>query len=78
MELHLNIGMKLVLFCLMPFKFDKLVKSPISPFFWIPAYAGMTIKHLISCRYDIRHTRESGYPGVIMTFYETINFITEK
>ena len=58
----------------MPMKFDKLVKSPIFPFFWIPTYAGMTIKHLISYRYNIRYTRESGYPGVKMTFYETIKF----
>ena len=35
---------------------DGLVKSRILPFIWIPAYAGMTIKHLIS----IRHP----YPGL--------------
>ncbi len=56
------------------FKFDGFVKSPILPFFWIPAYAGMTIKQLISSRYNIRHTREGGYPGVKMTFYEFIKF----
>jgi hypothetical protein len=56
-------------------KNDKLEKSPIPAFFWIPAYAGMTIKHLISSRYNIRHARESGYPGVKMTFYETIKYI---
>ena len=53
-------------------KIDKLVKSPVVPLFWIPAYAGMTINHLISYRCNIRHTRESGYPGIKMTFYETI------
>jgi len=32
----------------------------------------MTIKHLISIKYTIRHTRECGYPGVKTTFYEFI------
>jgi hypothetical protein len=52
---------------------DGFVKSRIFPFIWIPAYAGMTIKQLISIRYTIRHTRECGYPDVKKTFYEFIN-----
>jgi len=55
-------------------KFDGFVKSRIFPFIWIPAYAGMTIKHLISIRYTIRHTRECGYPDVKKTFYEFMKF----
>ena len=55
-----------------PPKSDGFVKSRIFPFIWIPAYAGMTIKHLISIRYTIRHTRECGYPEVKKTFYEFI------
>ena len=51
-------------------KIDDLVKSRIFPFIWIPAYAGMTIKQLISIRYTIRHTRECGYPGVKTTSYD--------
>ncbi len=47
---------------------DGFVKSQIFPFIWIPAYAGMTIKHLISIRYTIRHTRECGYPDVKKLF----------
>jgi hypothetical protein len=58
-------------------KSDGFVKSPIFPFFWIPAYAGMTIKQLISSRYNIRHTREGGYPGVKMTFYEFIKSVLQ-
>jgi hypothetical protein len=54
--------------------FDGFVKSRIFPFIWIPAYAGMTIKHLISIRYTIRHTRECGYPDVKKTFYEFVIF----
>ena len=60
---------------LAPFNIDGFVKSRIFPFMWIPAYAGMTIKHLISIRYTIRHTREGGYPDVKKTFYEFINII---
>jgi hypothetical protein len=33
----------------------------------------MTIKLLISARYNIRHTREGGYPGGKVTFYDFIN-----
>ena len=54
-------------------KVDELVKSRILPFIWIPAYVGMTIKNLISSRYNSRHTREGGYPGVKMTFYDFMN-----
>ena len=53
-------------------KVDKLVKSRIVPFIWIPACAGMTLKKIISSSYAIRHTREGGYPGVKMTFYEIV------
>jgi len=49
-----------------------VVKSRISSFNWIPAFAGMTIKQLISTRYDSRHTREGGYPDVKITFCEII------
>jgi len=55
------------------FKLDGFVKNPISTFLWVPAYAGMTTKLIISYRYDIRHARGSGYPGVKMTFYEFVN-----
>jgi hypothetical protein len=34
----------------------------------------MTIKQLIPVRYNIRHTREGGYPDVKMTFYEIVKF----
>ena len=57
----------------LPTNLDGLVKSRIFEFIWIPAYAGMTIKQLISIRYTIRHTRECGYPCAKMTFYEFIN-----
>jgi len=33
----------------------------------------MTIKLLISARYNIRHTREGRYPGGKVTFYDFIN-----
>ena len=33
----------------------------------------MTIKLLISNRYKIRHTREGGYPGNKVIFYDFIN-----
>ena len=59
-------------------KVDGFVKSRIFPFIWIPAYAGMTIKHLISIRYTIRHTRECGYPDVKKTFYEFMKFEHKK
>jgi hypothetical protein len=42
------------------------------PFFWIPAYAGMTVSGLISGKYGTRHTREGGYPVVKLTFYDFI------
>jgi len=58
-------------------KIDKLVKSRIFEFIWIPAYAGMTIKQLISSTYNTRHTREGGYPCVKMTFYEIIKIIND-
>ena len=45
------------------------------PFNWFPAFAGMTIKQLISVRYNRRHTREGGYPDVKMTFYEIVNLV---
>jgi len=32
----------------------------------------MTIKQLISAKYSIRHTREGGYPGAKMAFYDFI------
>ena len=51
---------------------DGFVKSRIIPFIWIPAFAGMTIKLLISSGYAIRHTREGGYPVSKMTFYDFI------
>ena len=54
--------------------FDNLVKSRIFPFFWIPAFAGMTIIQLISNRYHRRHTREGGYPVLKTTFYDSISF----
>jgi hypothetical protein len=57
---------------------DGFVKSRITPFIWIPAFAGMTIKWLISVRYSSRHTREGGYPVIRTTFYESINFEWEK
>jgi hypothetical protein len=44
------------------------------PFFWIPAFAGMTIIQLISDRYHRRHTREGGYPVFKTTFYDSIKF----
>jgi len=37
---------------------------------WIPACEGMTICELMSIRYKTGHTRECGYPGAKMTFYE--------
>ena len=49
-----------------------LVKSRISPFIWITAYAGMTIKQLIWSRYANSHIREGVYPDVKMTFHEFI------
>jgi len=54
-------------------KRDSLVKSRIMPFFWIPAFAGMTVSGLISGKYGTRHTREGGYPVVKLTFYDFIN-----
>ena len=51
---------------------DGFVKRQISSFIWIPAFAGMTIKILISIRYNNRHTREGGYPGAKVTFYDFI------
>ena len=42
------------------------------PFFWIPAYAGMTTSGLISGKYGTRHTREGGYPDVKLTLYDFI------
>ena len=39
---------------------------------WIPAFAGMAIRQLISNRYHQRHTREGGYPGAEMTCYDYI------
>jgi hypothetical protein len=54
-------------------KVDNFVKSRIFPFFWIPAFAGMTIIKLISDRYHRRHTREGGYPVFKTTFYDSIN-----
>jgi hypothetical protein len=53
-------------------KSDGFVKSRIIPFIWIPVFAGMTIKLLISSVYAIRHTREGGYPVSKMTFYDFI------
>jgi len=44
------------------------------PFNWIPAFAGMTIKQLISVRYNSRHAREGGYPDVKMTYYKIVKF----
>ena len=55
------------------FNLDGLVKSRISHFFWIPAFAGMTIKQLISIRYKSHLTREGGYPVVRTTFYQIVN-----
>ena len=55
------------------YKFDRLVKSRIMPFFWIPAYAGMTVSGLISGKYGTRHTREGGYPDVKLAIYDFIN-----
>jgi len=52
---------------------DNLAKSRIFPFFWIPAFAGMTIIQLISYRYHRRHTRAGGYPVFKTTFYDSIN-----
>jgi hypothetical protein len=52
---------------------DNPVKSRILPFFWIPAFAGMTIIQLISDRYNRRHTREGGYPVFKTTFCDSIN-----
>ena len=52
---------------------DGFVKSRISSFNWIPAFAGMTIKQLISVRYNSGHTRVSGYPDVKIAFYEIVN-----
>ena len=52
---------------------DNFVKSRIFPFFWIPAFAGMTIIQFISDRYHRRHTREGGYPVFKTTFYDSIN-----
>ena len=42
---------------------DSFVKRRISPYIWIPAFAGMTITPLTSTRYNSRHIREGGYPG---------------
>ena len=53
-------------------KVDNFVKSRIFPFFWIPAFAGMTIIQLISDRYHRRHTREGGYPVFKTIFYDSI------
>ena len=53
-------------------KHDNLVKSRIFPFFWIPAFAGMTIIQLISDIYNRRHTREGGYPVFKTTFYDSL------
>ena len=53
-------------------KVDGFVKSRILPFNWILAFAGMTISKYIPDRYDRRHTREGGYPGAKMTFYDFI------
>jgi hypothetical protein len=54
------------------FKVDNLVKSRIFPFFWIPAFAGMTIRQLISDRYHRCLAREGGYPVFKRTFYDSI------
>ena len=51
---------------------DGFVKRRIFPFIWIPAFAGMTMKILISGRYNSRHTREGGYPGAKVTVYDFI------
>ena len=47
-------------------------KGRILPFIWIAAFASMTIKCLISIGYNIHHTREGGYPGRKVTFYDII------
>jgi len=59
-------------------KTDNFVKSRILPFFWIPAFAGMTIMQLISGRYHRRHTREGGYPVFKTTFYDSIKNYAKK
>jgi hypothetical protein len=56
----------------------------LGAFFWIPAFAGMTImkfisdryhrRHTRSDRYHRRHTREGGYPVFKTTFYDSILF----
>jgi hypothetical protein len=46
----------------------------LGAFFWIPAFAGMTIMKFISDRYHRRHTREGGYPVFKTTFYDSILF----
>jgi hypothetical protein len=45
----------------------------IFQFIWIAAFAGMTIKILISSRYNSRHTRVGRSPGGKVTFYDFIN-----
>jgi len=57
---------------------DGFLKNRIILNIWIFAFAGMTIKLLISTRYNIRHTREGGYPGGKVTFCDFINIEFRK
>jgi hypothetical protein len=59
-------------------KLDNLVKSRIFPFFWIPAFAGMTIRHLISDRYHRCLAREGGYPVFQTTFAILSNLLNSN
>ena len=55
---------------------DGFVKSRIFPFFWIPAFAGMTIKQLISNRYKTVIPAKAGIQSLERLFTRLSIMIT--